>query len=247
MPIPSTTPPPGWSRETPAAAVAGVAAVVAGTFAIAKELTSATRSTPQVYALGIALLGALSLSTLAVARARRKDAKEAKQETPDDLRGCLHVLHAAVRAYKSAENPGDGWLRITVHRLDGNTLEQSVGYVGSEDGGAGRRFSINAGLIGRVARVGQVRRVDRPADMGLAEWLHYLVEDGLTQEAAETTRRDRFAFLAVPIQSPGVTAVRAVVYLDAGTPDFFDDGTTALVIAGTEGLAAWVDEHYYRG
>src|ERR1700733_8009941 len=106
-----------------------------------------------------------------IAQSRHKDRKDDKKTSPTDLRGCLHVLHAAVASHKRISRPAaEGWLRVTLHRLDGEMLEQTVDYVGSEEPTesgrvAGRRSSVRAGLIGRVARTNDVRDLARPAAM----------------------------------------------------------------------------------
>lgn len=221
---------------------------VGGIGSITKEATSDKRSALQLAFISAGLLGGAFLGAMKVAQSRYKDAKEDKKESPDDLRGCLHVIHGTVAGLKQMASAPSGWLRIAFHKVDGTRLEQSVDYVGSEDGGAGRVFTIHAGVIGRVAREAEPRTFDRPADMTFADWVHYLVADlGMTEDAAWATRKDRFSFFGVPIKSPGGEQVRGVVYLDAETPEFFDDETAGVVVDGCGGLAAWIDEHYYSG
>lgn len=217
-----------------------------GVGSLAKEAISDKRSLLQLVLISAGFLGGSFLGAMKVAQSRYKDAKEDRKESPDDLRGCLHVIHGAVAGLKEVSSPPNGWLRIAFHKVDGTRLEQSVDYVGSEDGGAGRIFTIHAGVIGRVAREGEARTFDRARDMSFEDWAHYLVAElGMTEDDAWATRKDRFAFFGVPIKSPGGEKVRGVVYLDAQTPGFFDDETAGVVVDGCGGLAAWIDEHYY--
>jgi hypothetical protein len=82
--------------------------------------------------------------------------------------------------------------------------------------------------------------------MPFEEWTRYLVNElGMTEEQARATRMDRHAFLGVPITSAGGKDVRAVVYLDAAEPWFFDTETIDAVVDCCAGLATWIDEHYY--
>ncbi|HZU83070.1 MAG TPA: hypothetical protein VE987_09150 [Polyangiaceae bacterium] len=194
--------------------------------------------------LAVALVAVCFLGGLRIAQSRHRDAEEERARRPDELRGCLLVIHRAVAGMKGNLPPPEGWLRITIHRVDAPHLEQMLEYVGSDDRGkVGRRFSIHAGLIGVVARTGEMRGFERPKDMPFSEWCDYLVDHhGMTRDDAKATREDRFAFLGVPIKKGA--SVRAVVYLDAGETGFFDKSVADLVVYGCEGLAAWIDERY---
>jgi hypothetical protein len=195
----------------------------------------------------VTLLAVVLLGGMKLAQSRYKDAQTDEKESPDALRGCLYVVYRALAGQKGVESPDEGWLRIALHRVDGDKLEQSVDYVGCEDGGGGRIFSIHAGLIGRVARLNDVRTVARPLDMAFDDWAACLVEEyGMMREDAERTRRDRFAFLGIPIRSPGGAAVRAVMYLDCRESDFFDEQSIGLAVNACEGLAEWIETYYYR-
>ncbi len=246
MTIPSVRPRPWHTKEAWPARIAAFLALVAGTGALIIERRKASPDALQTALLSIALLGAFALGVLKTSQARYKDAREEKKESPKDLSGPLHVLHRVVAHAKGVRAPPDGWLRITLHRVDGEFLEQSVDYVGSADKarGAGRRFSIREGLIGRVARMGAPRRFDRPRDMSDAEWVDYLVEQlGMTHDSARKTREQRYSFLGVPIKNANGD-VDGVVYLDAADPEFFDKAVLDLVITGCEGLATWIGKHY---
>jgi hypothetical protein len=224
----------------------GLVALGAGAGAFLKELASGHPSGVQLAFIGAGTVAGGFLGAIKTAQALYKDAKEDHKESPDELRGCLHVIHGAVVGLKNVAKPPAGWLRITLHRVDGESLEQSVDYVGSEDGGAGRLFTIHAGVIGRVAREKQPRTFDRAQDMSFDEWMKYLVNDlGMIEAQALVTRRDRYAFFGVPITSAGGKDVRAVVYLDAGETGFFDPATIDVVVDCCAGLASWIDEHYY--
>jgi hypothetical protein len=183
---------------------------------------------------------------LKTAQAKAEDDEKDRIEGPADLVGCLYVIHQLVLAVKLMTDAPDGWLRVSVHRVSGEELEQSVDYVGSTDGGAGATSPITSGLAGRVARTGDVRILDRPIDMKFEEWARYLVDDlAMTAEAADLVRKDRYAFMAVPIESR-LGSVRAVVYRDAGTPGFFDERTRRLVVEACDGLARFVDVRYFQ-
>jgi hypothetical protein len=245
--LPPTKARPFYVKHTWPAIVTLVFGVITGSVAIERQLLASEKDGLQLASLCLTLACVVILGALQVARSRFKDAQDDRKQSPDELRGCLLVIHRVVAGQKGMANPPEGWLRITLHRVDGEELEQSLEYVGSDDRKkAGRRFRVHAGLIGAVARTGDMRAFDRRADMGFTEWCDYLVESqGMTREGAKATRDDRFSFLGVPITNPGGKEVRAVVYLDAGQPGFFDSETAGLVVYGCEGLAAWIDDRYY--
>lgn len=249
MGIPSPTPKPWYVRATWPAVLALALALPAGAFSIADEVVAENGSGWGVAAAGSTFLAAVVMSILKLLEARYRDGAERTRDSPDNLRGCLHVIHRTLAGYKNVTDPPEGWLRLTVRRVEGAVLEQAVAYVGSEDEArgraAGRRFSIQAGLIGRVARIKEPRTFERPASLAFEDWVTWLVEHtGMTRTDAEKTRPDRYSFLGIPITGPD-SQVRAVLYLDARDEGFFTDSTVDLALYACEGLARWVDEHYY--
>jgi hypothetical protein len=219
--------------------------------ALAKELSAGQPNAVQLVALTSVLFSVVALGALKLAQSRYKDAKDDHRDSPRDLRGCLHVIHRIIAGHKRVQAPPEGWLRITIHRVldNGNELEQIVPYIGAHDtkpSSAGRRFSIHAGLIGRVAREGKISAYTRPQDMNFEEWQRWLVEHtAMTPSQAAQTRPDRFDFLGMPIRDPEGN-VAGVLYLDSQRPKFFDAPTVAIVAHGCAGLAKWIDERYYR-
>jgi hypothetical protein len=250
VPIPSPRPRPWYVKDKWPATVGLALGAAACTFSLVADIFAKAPSPPKITASAIALVSVVALGALKIAQSTYKDAREDRKESPDDLRGCLHVIYRAVAGRKRVQDPGEGWLRVTVYSVRGEALEQVVAYVGGDEGnperGAGRTFSARYGLIGKIARAGEMRAVDRPMEMPFEKWVRYLVDEtGMDQLEAQRTRPDRHAFLGVPIKGPD-QAVRAVVYRDAGEPGFFDVETAELVAAGCLGLANWVDERYYR-
>lgn len=245
--IPGTTERPWYAREAWPSIVGGSAAAIAGLAAIVKE-TKASNSNAYLIALFVlGTVGAASAGVFNTLRARYRDAEEDKKDSPDDFRACLHAILSITRYYKGVSTPTDGWMRITVHRVDGHELEQIIDYVGSSDGGASRRLPLNVGLIGIVARSRplQSRVFERPSTMSNREWVDYLVRDGkMSRLKALQARQDRFSFLAVPIPDPG-GRLCAVVYADAAQPGFFDAQTQSIFLHGCAGLAQWMNERYF--
>jgi hypothetical protein len=220
--------------------------MVAGIAALIKEAVAATPSPVLLALYVVGILGGFGVGTLNVLKSQYKDAREDKKDSPDDLRGCLHVILRVMCGHKGIADPPDGWLRLTVHRVDGSELEQVVDYVGSGDRGSGRRFPSNAGLIGAVLNdVGKRPLVfSRPADLSWDLWVEYLVQVmKMPRSKALQTRKDRFSFMAVPIRD-GRANVAGVVYGDAASPAFFDSHAQGIFLQGCIGLAKWANERY---
>lgn len=250
MAIPSFAPKPWYVRRLWPAGVGLASGVVAALSALLEELIGPKPRSIQAIALSVSLVSTLVLGTLAVLRGRYEDQRSVQRESPADLHGCLHVLYRMLAGLRGVSTPTEGWLRLTVHRVDGHELEQILPYVGAfstlPNGGAGRRFPISTGLSGKAARAGKPQRIERPADMRFAEWQLWLVEHtGMTLAQAAETRADRFSFFAMPIPDMDGRVI-GVLYMDAAEPNFFCSETVEYVAWGGVGLSKWIDERYLR-
>jgi hypothetical protein len=242
--IPGIRKRPWYARSKWPAIVAMIASGSAGVGAMFAEAWADHPRPAVLIALFVALISGMFLGSIQVAKSDYDDQQAQDRESPDEIRGPLHAIHRILATYKRFPEPGAECLRLTLHRVNGDALEQIVDYVGSAHGGAGRLFSIHAGLIGATARGGQPRLFDRPAGTTHEEWLSYLVEHmGMTREQARATRPGRHSFCGIPIKAENGT-VLAVLYMDAASPGFFDPGAMAIAIAGCKGLAAWIHERY---
>lgn len=248
MGIPGPTRPPWYVKEVWPAVVGLIVVVVAGTGAILKEERAAKPDQSLVYMMVAGLAAGIFLGVIKIAQSVRKDAAADRLSVPWDLSACLLVIHRTLAARKGLP-PGPtqpNWMRSTIHRVDGHELEQCIPYVGSDDGsGAGRRWPIQSGLIGKVARTGEVICFDRDDTATFEAWMAWLVKEyGMTKEEAEAKRRDRHSFLGVPIKRHGSDQVEGVAYFDAATPGFFDQVAVELILQGCSGLAAWLERRY---
>jgi hypothetical protein len=221
-------------------------ALVAGAAAIVKEAIASAPSAILLVLYGFGVFGVFAVGVLNVLRSHYRDSKEEARSAPDDLRGCLHVILRVMSGYKGVAVPPDGWLRLTVHRVDGAELEQVVDYVGSGDRGAGRRLPATAGLVGAaLADVGKRPLVfSRPEDWPWDRWVEYLEQNmRMPRSRAVQTRTDRFSFMAVCLRNLRGN-VTGVVYADAAEAEFFDPVAQGIFVYGCIGLANWVDERY---
>src|SRR5208283_2669796 len=129
---------PWYVKETWGSIGGVLVALLAGSAAIVREASNENRSGWLLGLLAAGLVAGVWVAVLKIAQSRHKDAHGDREASPDDLRGCLHVTHRAVAGFKKLPGtPPSGWLRITLHRVDTDKLEQTVDYVGSEDKGAG--------------------------------------------------------------------------------------------------------------
>ena len=201
-----------------------------------------------VLSLGAAWL--LIASAVKILHAHYQDKKEVQQKSYDGLLGAMHVLYANVSKHLQDTGTNSEQLRITMHRVqfeegknDPIGLEQMLPYIGGKGGGAGRVFPINPGIIGLVARSGEVRAASR-ADDDHAAFIKELVSKWFyTESAARNLTADRKAWLAVPILGKDKT-VLVVVYLDSDIRDSFDDSTIELILNGCAGIATYISERY---
>jgi hypothetical protein len=122
-------------------------------------------------------------------------------------------------------------------------LEQLVDYVGSSSKGAGRKFSIRSGIIGRAVREKSPYAASRQSD-DYEEYIHELVRDwAYTEEDARKLRSDRKSWMAVPIFGLN-HAVVGVVYLDSVEKDFFTKEVQQLTLNACAGIASYINERY---
>jgi hypothetical protein len=247
MGLPAVRPRPWYVKEKWPAWVGLLLGGSASGSLILKEASAKPTTCWGLVAAFVACASVIGLGLLKLIQSSYKDAKTDQLDSPAELRGALHVLHKVVAGHKGTEL-SKNQLRITLYRVDGENLEQSVKYVGWEDDklSVGRVLPVRSGLIGLVARTKETRTIHRPEGMSYEDWVAYLVRDlGMTEKSAKDTRMDRYSFLGIPIMShAGV--VNAVVYLDAAEKEFFDEDTARWCVSGCEGLALWIRERYYR-
>ncbi len=184
-----------------------------------------------------------------VAQSLYHDREEAVEKSPADLKGCLWVMYRTIaQRYRpdGGELPSDA-LRITIHRVDGDHLEQCVPYIGGhpdEDGGVGRRFSKRSGIIGKVAMTGNPQWAKRK-EADREKFLNEMASVWhVPREDAAKVKPDRFAWMAVPLSGENDATV-AVIYLDSNDNSMFDDkDVRQLIITGCLGVAAFAKERY---
>lgn len=190
-------------------------------------------------------------SAIKVLHAAVQDRDRKRVQEYAGLRGSLWVLYESVRRASGVEKPGDGTLRVTIHRLvpprkkadAAEELEQLLPYLGGTGGAARRTFSIRAGAVGLAVRSrGPVTTKRKSA--GHSEFVKELIKDwGYTEKEARSIPADRQAWMAVPIFSAD-GAVVAVVSLDTSVPGFFTRAVQRLVGNACGGIAAYIAEAY---
>jgi hypothetical protein len=183
------------------------------------------------------------------AAAQDRDRKRVKQY--DGLRGSLWVLYESVRRAAGLENPWDGTLRITIHRVVSagkdhggvEELEQLLPYVGGTGAPAGRRFSIRSGVIGKAVREKKVIAVVCESESYQGFLKELIREWAYTEDEARKLTPDRRAWMAVPILAAD-ESVAAVVYLDSSVRDLFTPALVQLIVNGCHGTTSYVREVY---
>lgn len=192
-----------------------------------------------VLASVVFLLTALKLFTV-------WQAKEA-QGGPQRLESSLYALHTILT--NDVPETKDPKLRITLHIPAGDSgqLEQVVDYVGNDRAGrtAGRRFPVNAGIIGLAYRQREAA-VETRQSKDTEQYVAELVRDwGYTEEQARQRDMSAMAWMAIPLVSgDDGRRVDGVVYLDAVDPKFFTPVRQNLALCACIGIARYVRRAY---
>lgn len=192
------------------------------------------------YVAAIVLALTIGIVKVAIEVARCK--KRKRKDSPQDLTACLWVLYGTVCRKCGISEEDQQTLRVTIHRLDGEHLEQCVPYIGGDGSGEGRRFSKRSGIIGRAVVTKQPLVGTRTN--GDTNKFH----DELAQvwhmpaDEAKKVSQDRWSWMAVPLR--GRSEPPAVVYLDSSRPDFFTNEIQELVVGACQGVAAFIQQRY---
>jgi hypothetical protein len=164
------------------------------------------------------------------------------------LLSALNVLIASILGNVGEKESSDNTVRAAVHRvippLDKPVqYEQITPYVGGKGGPAYRKFSINTGIVGRVARTGAIyTHARQSSDFNV--YVEELARDwGYTPAEAKQLSSDAMSSMAVPLFSME-RQVRAVVYVDSIRKDLFTDQLKGVVTTCSKGIAAYIDRRY---
>jgi hypothetical protein len=172
-----------------------------------------------------------------------------KRSQTHDLEGCLHTLHALLRASDPQADEADPHIRVTIHiplTFKGSVwLEQLCPYVGDGVGRTkrpGRRLSVHYGIIGDAYRTRMIsvahRRRDDPN-----EYLNELQTNWhFTEDEAQRVDLSVMSFIAVPLLDN--SGVAAVLYADAKKKNFFTAARRRLVENACYGIALFIGRRY---
>jgi hypothetical protein len=225
-----------WDRDAGPTFLAFLAALVNVVLALRK----ASVRDSSVYVPALALLATI----YAFVRAWRRDADAARDKSPRDLVGCLHVLRKLVihrKGLADSQATSDAF-RITIHAIDGQNYQQLVGYVGGAPDKtrmAGRVFAASIGVVGCVARTRDPLIMKSPKK-DQTEFVADLVRNwGYSRGQAESLTPGRWTAMGVPIVHEDGSVI-AVVYADSSADDWFSEEIQELMIAGTEGIASFI-------
>jgi hypothetical protein len=219
--------------------------ILIATFAAVIGVSSAANYAAQgrprtAAAVGVATLAVLIATfikqAIALGDARRR-------ESVHELEGCLYTLHAVLDP--SARDP-PVTVRLAVHVPVGDMLEQVTEYIGvpPRAGRRGRRYSANAGIIGRAFRENVVLVAQRASD-DYESYVHELVRDwNFTESQARHLNPAVMEWMAVPLFDTDRGRVEAVLYLDSTRRDFFDDTRQELVLSAVNGIAVFIGKRY---
>lgn len=228
-----------WLEQPPLYDI--VVALLAAVIGFSSAANYAAQGRHTIAALvGIATVGILAANAvkqiIGIAGARKK-------ESVHELEGCLYTLHAALDP-DSTIPPVT--LRLAIHVPVGAEMEQVTEYIGvpPRPGRRGRRFSANAGIIGKAFRENAVfvaRRLNDDYEMYLQE----LVTDwNYTREQARQLDPAVMEWMAVPFYDSDRESVSAVLYLDASKRGFFTPERQDLILSAVNGIAVFIGKRY---
>jgi hypothetical protein len=227
-------------REAPTALVTGIGSVITGAATAFKafgEVTSNLLRGLALASVGLATLGLL----FKVHQARKKDAKEENLDGPLEITSALYLVHTMVCG--AAPNTK---VRVTLHAVVGESLVQCVPYVGGIGGAAGRKFDIRSGVIGSVARSGDVVLTRRTSTDHEAFVREMMTAHSMTEKEARDLDPSRFAWYGIPLfadEKPDQKPV-AVLFFDSDQADAFTNDVQAVACTAAKGLALYIRKHY---
>lgn len=236
----------------PSAVAAGVPAIVLVIQRVFYPSAETSRSDVALAVIGS--IGAVMVILIAVVKLAQgwdKDAEESELAKHHDLRAAMHLIHGFVRHQQGFHRRDKNKLRVTIHRVirpkkkgeSPEYIEQMVNYVGGQEDGAERRFSIRSGITGKAIREKVTLVASRNNDDIEAYIQEMISEWSFTEEDARKLTLTRNSFMAVPIKYKG-EEVTGVVYLDSNDKDFFTPEVQNQVISACGGLATFLDERY---
>lgn len=190
-------------------------------------------------------------SALKVVSAYSQDRSDHAAKDHRDIRAAMHVLHATVAEICKLDlATSHEKLRATFHRVvpppdQPEHLEQVINYVGGDGSGAGRTFSIRAGVTGKASRervpyvYHRMTGDDKDCRRELKEsW-------GYTDKDLKTLSMDRLSAIAIPVVGKASQHAVGVIYFDSTEKSLFrDKKRQAAIVAACSGLSHYISERY---
>ena len=176
---------------------------------------------------GVAVLGGLLVINFRKAhRTRQAELRYEPATVPKELTGLIRAMHERLCHVRRCGTKDLG-VRIVLHKVHWNARrtepiewEQITDYYGGPGGEVGRRTSARAGIVGRVARSGDLIDAKRDA-IAVEDFRTELVKTwSFTGPEARQISADRWAWMALPL-SEDERRPYGVIYLDAADPALF--------------------------
>lgn len=213
-------------------------------YRIPAESTSSIRS----WALA-AIIWLIIASVLRVATAASDDKKEEPDVVHEGLYAAVATLHAVLSHYCQQVGCG-GEMRATFHRVvpplsNPTKIEQIIPYVGWNDPGTAREFSINTGITGHAIRSttptvmssNSVNEQDHRREL-VKEW-------GYTDIQARSLTSGRYSAAAIPVLDSSGHRTLGVIYLDSSEREIFDrEDVRQILGVGSDAISDFVTKRY---
>ena len=159
-----------------------------------------------------------------------------------ELEGCLYTLRSTLGPRSGAT------VRLAMHLPlpKEEMFAQLTEYIGDtpKPGRIGRRFPINAGIIGNAYREKDVF-VGRRVNDDYEAYIRELVKDwNYTEDRARKLHPGMREWMGVPILDANKDRVEAVLYLDSTEAQFFNEHRQEVVLAAVNGIAVFIGKRY---
>lgn len=223
--------------------------IIAAVIMVSRTLAEQNRDMVQV-ALGVtAVVWLFIVWILRVRMAAKEDAKDEPDVVHEGLYAAVSTLHAML-SYYCGQRGCAAEIRSTFHRvvppLDRPTaIEQIVPYVGSNDGGSGRGFSINTGITGQAIRR-KTAIILSSVSQSEEEHRGELVANwGYTDAQAKALTSGRYSAAAVPVLDATGQHALGVIYLDSNERGVFDRKEVQQILGvGCTAISDFVTKRY---
>ncbi len=188
-------------------------------------------------------------AALKISAAAKADQKDAPDIVHEGLYAAVATLQAMLSHYCEKVGCG-GDIRATFHRVvppidDPEHIEQIIPYVGTDDGGMGRKFAIGMGITGRAIRQKSALIMSSESPTEKDHRTELISRWGYTEARASALKSGRYSAAALPILGDAGRRTLGVVYLDSSERAVFErEDVLQILGVGCDAISNFVTRRY---